>query len=203
MADGSGTSYTDTVTDELVDNVAHNNGDSGIVLEEAHRFVRRAAEQSLPEPPPMQVCRQVFERMAGCWTHWGKSYGYFKTQEDADAFQDEMCYMLARQMAAPNSPQWFNTGLNWAYGITGPAQGHFYCDPDTGELIAGFEIPGWKDLLTAAMKPGWARPIGFPSSWTGRPRTGEAPASLMRAMTVLGTGAPFELPLVLDVMPAL
>ena len=73
--------------------------------------------------------RQVFERMAGCWTQWGKSYGYFKTPEDSDAFHDEMCYMLARQMAAPNSPQWFNTGLHYAYGLSGPAQGHSYVDP--------------------------------------------------------------------------
>ena len=36
--------------------------------------------------------------------------------------------MLVHQMAAPNSPQWFNTGLAFAYGITGPAQGHYYGD---------------------------------------------------------------------------
>ncbi len=50
------------------------------------------------------------------------------------AFFDEHRYMLAMQMAAPNSPQWFNTGLHWAYGIDGPSQGHFYVDPETGEL---------------------------------------------------------------------
>ena len=42
--------------------------------------------------------------------------------------------MMATQRAAPNSPQWFNTGLHWAYGIAGPAQGHSYVDPDTGDL---------------------------------------------------------------------
>jgi ribonucleoside-diphosphate reductase alpha chain len=88
--------------------------------------------------------RQVFERMAGCWTHWGKSYGYFKTPEDAESFHDEMCYMLARQMAAPNSPQWFNTGLHYAYGLSGPAQGHYYVDPKTREVVKAtnaFEHP--------------------------------------------------------------
>ncbi len=88
--------------------------------------------------------RQVFERMAGCWTHWGKSYGYFKTPEDAEAFHDEMCYMLACQMAAPNSPQWFNTGLHYAYGLSGPAQGHYYVDPKTQEVAKAsnaFEHP--------------------------------------------------------------
>ncbi len=62
--------------------------------------------------------RQVFNRLAGCWTFWGKNHGYFKTPEDATAFYDEMCYMLAFQMAAPNSPQWFNTGLHYAYGLS-------------------------------------------------------------------------------------
>jgi ribonucleoside-diphosphate reductase alpha chain len=45
-----------------------------------------------------------------------------------------MQLMLARQMAAPNSPQWFNTGLHWAYGIDGPSQGHYYVDYKTGKL---------------------------------------------------------------------
>ena len=78
--------------------------------------------------------RQVFHRMAGCWRHWGEEHGYFDGPEDARAFYDELTYMLAKQMAAPNSPQWFNTGLHFAYGITGPAQGHSYVDPKTGKL---------------------------------------------------------------------
>ncbi|HXV67426.1 MAG TPA: vitamin B12-dependent ribonucleotide reductase [Nitrospira sp.] len=88
--------------------------------------------------------RQVFDRMVGCWTHWGQSYGYFKTSDDAESFHDEMCHMLARQMAAPNSPQWFNTGLHYAYGLSGPAQGHYYVDPKTRELVKAtnaFEHP--------------------------------------------------------------
>jgi ribonucleoside-diphosphate reductase alpha chain len=80
--------------------------------------------------------RQVFNRLVGCWTYWGWKYKYFDTEEDAKAFYDELCYMLAKQMAAPNSPQWFNTGLNWAYGITGPSQGHYYIDPDSKKLAA-------------------------------------------------------------------
>jgi len=78
--------------------------------------------------------RQVFDRLAGTWTYWGWKHGYFTAERDARAFYDEMRYMLAKQMAAPNSPQWFNTGLHWAYGIDGPSQGHFYVDPQTGEL---------------------------------------------------------------------
>ena len=65
---------------------------------------------------------------------WGEKYNYFDTPEDAQAFYDELAYMLLHQMCAPNSPQWFNTGLNWAYGITGPAQGHLFIDPKSGEM---------------------------------------------------------------------
>lgn len=79
--------------------------------------------------------RQVFDRMAGCWTYWGWKHGYFNTEADAKAYFDEMRYMLATQMAAPNSPQWFNTGLHWAYGINGPAQGHYYAEPETGRVL--------------------------------------------------------------------
>jgi ribonucleoside-diphosphate reductase alpha chain len=79
--------------------------------------------------------RQVFDRLAGAWTYWGWKGGYFDSDEDAAAFFDEMRYMLAAQIAAPNSPQWFNTGLHWAYGIDGPSQGHFYVDFETGKLV--------------------------------------------------------------------
>ncbi len=78
--------------------------------------------------------RQVFDRLAGTWTYWGWKSGYFDGEADARAYYDEMRFMLARQMGAPNSPQWFNTGLHWAYGIEGPGQGHHYVDHRTGEL---------------------------------------------------------------------
>lgn len=78
--------------------------------------------------------KQVFDRLAGCWTYWGWKGKYFSTDEDAQTFYDELRYMLAMQMVAPNSPQWFNTGLHWAYGIDGPGQGHYYVDPFTGKL---------------------------------------------------------------------
>ena len=78
--------------------------------------------------------KQVFDRLAGAWAYWGWKGGYFSTEEDANAYFDEMRYMLASQRAAPNSPQWFNTGLHWSYGIDGPAQGHHYVDFKTGKL---------------------------------------------------------------------
>ncbi|HET8740823.1 MAG TPA: vitamin B12-dependent ribonucleotide reductase [Acidimicrobiia bacterium] len=88
-----------------------------------------------PVTGPERSAKQVFDRLAGTWRHWGEIKGYFASTEDAEAFEDELKYMLAAQIAAPNSPQWFNTGLNWAYGITGPAQGFWFVDDETGELV--------------------------------------------------------------------
>ncbi len=98
-----------------------------------------AALKALPEAERFGSevgARQVFDRLAGTWTYWGWKGGYFSSEGDASAFYDEMRYMLAKQMGAPNSPQWFNTGLHWAYGIDGPSQGHYYVDFATGELKA-------------------------------------------------------------------
>jgi ribonucleoside-diphosphate reductase alpha chain len=93
---------------------------------------------ALPEKERLtgeRSCKQVFNRLAGTWTYWGWKGKYFDSEEDARAFYDEHCYMLAMQMVAPNSPQWFNTGLHWAYGIDGPGQGHYYVDFETGKLV--------------------------------------------------------------------
>ena len=100
-----------------------------------------ADEDALNELPEKEryvgetSCKQVFDRLAGTWTYWGWKGGYFSSESDAQAFFDEHRYMLAMQMVAPNSPQWFNTGLHWAYGIDGPSQGHFYVDFKTGKLV--------------------------------------------------------------------
>ena len=99
-----------------------------------------ADEEALAELPEEEryigetSARQVFDRLAGAWAYWGWKGGYFSSEEDARAYYDEMRHMLATQRGAPNSPQWFNTGLHWAYGIDGPGQGHYYVDHETGEL---------------------------------------------------------------------
>jgi ribonucleoside-diphosphate reductase alpha chain len=101
---------------------------------------RTADEEALSGLPKSEwtrgerSAREVFDRMAGTWTYWGWKGGYFDKEADARAFYDELRFMLAAQRAAPNSPQWFNTGLHWAYGIDGPAQGHFWPDHATGEV---------------------------------------------------------------------
>jgi len=101
------------------------NGPDGKVMVDEHGRAKTGPEKS---------AKQVIHRLAGCWRHWGEKHNYFDSKDDAQAFYDELAYMLVHQIAAPNSPQWFNTGLNFAYGITGPAQGHFVCDPATGEV---------------------------------------------------------------------
>ncbi len=79
--------------------------------------------------------RQVFDRLAGAWGYWGWKAGLFLSADQAQIFVDEMKAMLARQIGAPNSPQWFNTGLHWAYGVEGEGHGHFYVDPETNAVI--------------------------------------------------------------------
>ena len=94
-----------------------------------------AALEQLPEAERFTgetSARQVFHRMAGAWTYWGWRGGYFDSEADARTFYDEHCHMLATQVCAPNSPQWFNTGLHWAYGIDGPGQGHWFVDHRDG-----------------------------------------------------------------------
>ena len=97
----------------------------------AQKYFRKAG---VPEMESENSIKQVVHRLAGCWTDWGTKFGYFNSTKDAKAFYEEMAYILLNQMGAPNSPQWFNTGLNYAYGITGNSQGHFYIDPKSKQL---------------------------------------------------------------------
>jgi ribonucleoside-diphosphate reductase alpha chain len=117
--------------------------------------------------------RQVFHRLAGCWRFWGESHGYFDTAEDAQAFYDELVHMLAKQIAAPNSPQWFNTGLHFAYGITGSAQGHTYVDPKTGELTKStnaYERPQPHACFILSVKDDLVNEGGIMDLWTREAR---------------------------------
>ncbi|MCB1385428.1 MAG: vitamin B12-dependent ribonucleotide reductase, partial [Nitratireductor sp.] len=117
--------------------------------------------------------RQVFNRLAGTWTYWGWKGGYFDTEEDARAFYDELCYMLATQKVAPNSPQWFNTGLHWAYGIDGPAQGHHYVDPFTGKLTkskSSYEHPQPHACFIQSVSDDLVNEGGIMDLWTREAR---------------------------------
>lgn len=117
--------------------------------------------------------RQVFHRLAGCWQHWGEKYGYFNSKEDAQTFYDELCFMLAKQIAAPNSPQWFNTGLHYAYGIAGHPQGHYFVDPDTRELrksTSAYERPQPHACFILSVNDDLVNEGGIMDLWTREAR---------------------------------
>ncbi|WP_424930869.1 vitamin B12-dependent ribonucleotide reductase [Amaricoccus macauensis] len=116
---------------------------------------------------------QVFDRLAGAWAYWGWKGGYFTTEADAKAYYDEMRYTLAAQMGAPNSPQWFNTGLHWAYGIDGPAQGHYYVDYQTGELTksaSAYEHPQPHACFIQSVQDDLVNDGGIMDLWTREAR---------------------------------
>ncbi|GGW21540.1 ribonucleotide-diphosphate reductase subunit alpha [Gemmobacter lanyuensis] len=117
--------------------------------------------------------KQVFDRLAGAWAYWGWKGGYFTAESDARAYYDEMRFMLARQMAAPNSPQWFNTGLHWAYGIDGPGQGHFYVDYQTGKLTpsdSAYEHPQPHACFIQSVKDDLVNEGGIMDLWVREAR---------------------------------
>lgn len=119
------------------------------------------------------TAKQVFDRLAGCWTYWGWKGGYFDGEEDAKTYYDEMRYMLCAQMCAPNSPQWFNTGLFWAYGINGPAQGHFHVDYKTGEMktsTSSYEHPQVHACFILSIKDDLVNEGGIMDLWTREAR---------------------------------
>ncbi len=117
--------------------------------------------------------KQVFSRLAGTWTYWGWKGGYFGDEQDARTFYDELCYMLCTQKAAPNSPQWFNTGLHWAYGIDGPAQGHHYVDFNTGKLTkskSSYEHPQPHACFIQSIKDDLVNDGGIMDLWVREAR---------------------------------
>ncbi len=136
-------------------------------------------EAKLAKLPPEQrmggetSARQVFDRLAGAWAYWGWKGGYFSSEADAKAYYDEMRYMLASQMGAPNSPQWFNTGLHWAYGIDGPGQGHFYVDFQNGELTrstSAYEHPQPHACFIQSVQDDLVNEGGIMDLWTREAR---------------------------------
>jgi ribonucleoside-diphosphate reductase alpha chain len=117
--------------------------------------------------------KQVFDRLAGTWAYWGWKGGYFDGEDDARAFQDELVHMLATQKCAPNSPQWFNTGLHWAYGIDGPGQGHYYVDHKSGRLTkssSAYEHPQPHACFIQSVKDDLVNEGGIMDLWTREAR---------------------------------
>jgi ribonucleoside-diphosphate reductase alpha chain len=134
---------------------------------------KQAASKDSKETTGEKSAKQVFDRLAGTWTYWGWKGGYFDAETDAQAFYDELCHMLASQKCAPNSPQWFNTGLHWAYGIDGPGQGHYYVDHKSGRLTksaSAYEHPQPHACFIQSVKDDLVNDGGIMDLWTREAR---------------------------------
>src|SRR5688572_3405057 len=117
--------------------------------------------------------KQVIHRLAACWQGWGQKYSYFASEEDAQTFYDEVVFMLLGQYAAPNSPQWFNTGLYHSYGIKGESQGHYYVEPETGKLkesVSAYERPQPHACFILSVKDDLVNEGGIMDLWTREAR---------------------------------
>jgi ribonucleoside-diphosphate reductase alpha chain len=134
---------------------------------------RQAAAKDSKETTGEKSAKQVFDRLAGTWAYWGWKGGYFDAETDAQAFYDELCHMLASQKCAPNSPQWFNTGLHWAYGIDGPGQGHYFVDHKSGRLTkstSAYEHPQPHACFIQSVKDDLVNEGGIMDLWTREAR---------------------------------
>ncbi|MCL2753478.1 MAG: ribonucleoside-diphosphate reductase, partial [Defluviitaleaceae bacterium] len=97
----------------------------------ASKYFRK---KGIPQAGHETSLRQVIHRMVNFWVLSMVDSGLVAAGEQQQIVYDELCYTMLSQMWAPNSPQWFNTGLQHAYGITGSSNGHFYYDIEAGEV---------------------------------------------------------------------
>ncbi|MEG0670997.1 vitamin B12-dependent ribonucleotide reductase [Clostridium sp.] len=79
--------------------------------------------------------KMVAHRLVNFWCESLKDEGLITTEEEFTILYDELVYCFLNQMYAPNSPQWFNTGLKLSYDIAGEHQGHFYYDEKIEEVV--------------------------------------------------------------------
>ncbi len=117
--------------------------------------------------------KQVVHRLADCWRTWAAEYGYFNSKDDEKNFYDEVVFMLLGQLAAPNSPQWFNTGLYNTYGIKGSPQGHFYVDPSDRKVkksSSAYERPQPHACFILSVKDDLVNPGGIMDLWVREAR---------------------------------
>ncbi len=140
----------------------------------AQKYFRKAG---VPQPDGSlgreTSVKQVAHRLADCWRQWGEQYGYFASEKDAQVFYDELVFSILSQSCAPNSPQWFNTGLYSSYGITGSPQGHYYVDPTTGKLeksTSAYERPAPHACFILSVDDDLVNPGGLMDLWVREAR---------------------------------
>ncbi|MGL4345207.1 MAG: vitamin B12-dependent ribonucleotide reductase [Cellulosilyticaceae bacterium] len=98
----------------------------------ASKYFRKSG---VPSPTGSETSfKQIVHRMVSFWIASALDEKLIDDCQQAIIY-DELAYMLIAQIWAPNSPQWFNTGLNLAYGIQGPCQGHYYYDEATQSTV--------------------------------------------------------------------
>lgn len=99
----------------------------------ASKYFRKAG---IPEEPGYETSmRQVADRMVSFWVASLIDEGMIEEGEASAILYDELVFALLAQMFAPNSPQWFNTGLKLKYGIAGGQSELYYYDEDKGEVV--------------------------------------------------------------------
>lgn len=79
--------------------------------------------------------KMVAHRMVSFWRDALVEEGIITSEEEKSIFYDELVYALLNQMFAPNSPQWFNTGLKQTYGIEGNPNDTYYYDPKEKKCV--------------------------------------------------------------------
>jgi ribonucleoside-diphosphate reductase alpha chain len=85
----------------------------------------------LGTPERESSVRQLISRVADTIAQWGVEGGYFRTEDDAKNFHDDLVHLLVWQKASFNSPVWFNCGL-WHKYHRNAEGGGWYWDPATG-----------------------------------------------------------------------
>ncbi len=99
----------------------------------ASKYFRR---KGVPGKPGYEnSMRMVAHRMVDFWMEALKAEEVITDDEESNIFYDEMVYCLLKQIVAPNSPQWFNTGLFSAYGIKGAKTGNYYYDESLNKVV--------------------------------------------------------------------
>lgn len=90
---------------------------------------------------------RIFHRLVAGWRHAAIQHGYWTADDESlDVFCCELVAMLEQQIFAPNSPQWFNTGVSVCYGIKGEADGHYHAIYDDSSKSC--TVTECEDLLT-------------------------------------------------------
>jgi ribonucleoside-diphosphate reductase alpha chain len=79
--------------------------------------------------------RQLIHRVSRTLADWGLEDGYFASEEDAEAFYDEMTYLCVNQYGAFNSPVWFNVGLHHVYGYSSDSRSSYTWDEKAEAIV--------------------------------------------------------------------